>query len=373
MTPEIPHLVALDELHMFCSDAARVDIGKPTLSTLVATGGKRNLRFLVASQLLSGFPEEILGNVACRIIMRLSNPKCIWLAQRSMGLLLEQAAKIPELKPREAMAQYNSYPAAFKVRVDELSFPPPPEPAALEAMAQAFLAQSTWTEEAVAHKPQPNLAITGDSLKVFQRMAEHAEPIPDRCNALEIDRAQESRARAVLKDKGFIEPVEQTLAHGTIFYILTEKGSEWARQNNFKVRQFKSGPLHEHLLNHVEKAIGVTNTKFTFQRNSQIARDHGLEPDSVLHIPGGQRAIIEICCTNMDYEARNLRREQSVDGVDMVLAVTPNARVKKALAQALEKCAGEGGTSATLKPLILLDAGECFAKDFNWATVVRPC
>jgi hypothetical protein len=92
----------------------------------------------------------------------------------------------------------------------------------------------------------------------------------------------------------------------------------------------------------------------------------------VLHFPGGQRAIIEICCTNMDYEARNLRREQSVDGVYMVLAVTPNARVKKALAQALEKCAGEGGTSATLKPLILLDAGECFAKDFNWATVVRP-
>jgi hypothetical protein len=138
-------MVILEEYHLLSADSARVDIGKPTLCTQMATAGKRNIRFVFSNQLLSPLPEEVLGNVSCRIVMRMTNPKCLWIAQRSMGLTPEQAAGIPELGLREAVVQYGDYPAPFKVRVDELSFPPPPDNSELELVAQAFLDQTTWT------------------------------------------------------------------------------------------------------------------------------------------------------------------------------------------------------------------------------------
>lgn len=369
-------MIVLEEFHLMTADPARADIGRPTLCTQVATAGKRGIRFVFSNQLLSTFPDDILGNLACRVVMRLSNPKCLWVAQRSLGLTPEQATKIPELAFREAIVQYGDYPAPFKIRVDELSFPPPPDEAALEEAAREFLAQVAWTEDAEVHPPEPDLAITGDALKVFIRTAENsAELITERCDALEMDRAQEVRARKHLEAKGFITAVEQTLGNRLKFYELTAKGIEWARRNHIKVKQYKSSPLHEFILNHVEKAIGVLSSKFSFQRHSEIAREHGLEPDSVLNLPGGQRVIIEICCNNMPYEARNLVRETQVDGVDMVLAVTPNLRLKETLSEAVKKCETETAADrARARPLILLDAGECLDETFDWASAVleRP-
>jgi len=370
----MPFMVFLEEYHLLSADPARADIGKPTLCTQVATAGKRNIRFVFSNQLFN-FPDEILGNLGCRIVMRLLNPRCLWVAQRSMGLTAEHAVHLPELGFREAIVQYGDYPAPFKVRVDELSFPPPPEEAALEAAAQAFLAETTWTEEKAVHAPAPELALTGDALKVFMRLAEHSEePIPARCDALGMDRAQEVRARKVLEAKGFVAALEQTLGKRIKFYQLTtDKGIDWAHQHSIKVKAYKSGPLHEYLLYQIEKAIGAVSPKFSFQRHSPIAREHGLEPDSVLHLPGGQRVIIEICCNNIAYEAHNLVREQQIEGVDMVLAVTPNQKTKKALEQAVERRRVTDEAATRLRPLIVVDAGECLAPDFDWVTVLeRP-
>jgi len=365
----MPFLVIQEEHHLFSADPARTDIGRPTLCTQVATAGKRNIRFVFSNQLLN-FPEEILGNLGCRIVMRLTNPKCLWVAQRSMGLTPEQAVHVPELGFREAIVQYGDYPAPFKVRVDELSFPPPPEDSVLEVLAQAFLDQTTWTESEAVHAPAPELAITGDSLKVFMRLAEHSdELIPDRCDALGMDRAREVRGRKVLEAKGFVAALEQTLGKRIKFYQLTDKGIAWARQHNIKVKEYKSGPLHEYLLNQVEKAIGTVSPKFSFQRNSPIAREHGLEPDSVLHLPGGQRVIIEICCNNPDYDARNIVREMQIDGVDYVLAIAANQRLKKSLREAVER--HREANDAPMAPFVLLDAGECLSTTFDWANVLK--
>lgn len=362
----LPFLIILEEYHLFSADAARTDIGRPTLCTQVATAGKRGLRFIFSNQLLN-FPEEILGNLGCRIVMRLSNPKCLWVAQRSMGLTPEQAARLPELGFREALVQYGDHPTPFKVRVDELSFPPPPAEATLEEAAQAFLASVRWAEEAAVHEPPEDLPITGDALKLFMRLAEHSdETTSERCDALGMDRAQEVRARKVLDAKGFAAALEQTLGKQTKFYHLTDKGVAWARQRNIKVKEYKSGPLHEYLLNQVEKAIGTVSPKFSFQRNSPIAREHGLEPDSVLHLPGGQRVIIEVCCSNPDYDAMNITREMGVDGVDLVIAVAANRRLMRILKAAVDRYCNEDSAAAAPKPLVLLDAGECLNKDFDW-------
>ena len=367
----IPFMVVLEEYHLFSADPARVDIGKPTLCTQVATAGKRNIRFVFSNQLLN-FPEEILGNLGCRIVMRLSNPKCLWVAQRSMGLTPDQAAKFPELGFREAVVQYGDYPAPFKVRVDELSFPPPPNGAELELLAQDFLAGVRWAEEAAIHEPSEDLSITGDVLKLFIHMAANcAQLISKRRDDVSMESAQEIRARNVLKAKGFIVEVEQTLGNRLKFHELTQKGVEWASRHQIKVKQYKSGPLHEFLLNQIEKMACALSSKFAIQRNSPIAREHGLEPDSVLLMPEGRRIIIEICCNNMNYEARNLRREQQIEGVDKVIAITPNQKTKKALEQAVERCQVPDQAAARLKPLIVIDAGECLKKNFNWMTVLE--
>lgn len=91
----------------------------------------------------------------------------------------------------------------------------------------------------------------------------------------------------------------------------------------------------------------------------------------MLHIPGGQRVIIEICCNNMSYEAQNLRREQQIDGVDKVLAVTPNQKTRKALEQSVEKCTVADEATARLRPLIVVDAGECLKRGFDWAVILK--
>jgi len=219
-----PLLVIFEEYHLFSADTARADIGKPTLCTQVATAGKRNIRFVFSNQLLN-FPEEILGNVGCKIVMRLSNPKCLWVAQHWMGLTKEQAANVPELGVREAIVQYGDYASPFKVRVDELSFPPPPDPAELEVMAQVFLDGTAWTEDGAVHAPALELAITGDALKLFIHLAANsAQVLPERCDALGMDRAQEVRARKLLEAKGFVAALEQTLGKGVKFHRLTEKG-----------------------------------------------------------------------------------------------------------------------------------------------------
>jgi hypothetical protein len=369
----IPFMVVLEEYHLFSADPARVDIGKPTLCTQVATAGKRNIRFVLSNQLLN-FPEEILGNMGCKIVMRLSNPRCLWIAQRSMGLTPDQAAKFPELGFREAIVQYGDYPTPFKVRVDELSFPPPPNGAELELLAQDFLAGVRWAEEAAVHEPSKEFSISGDAFEVLKRLAEHSdELIPERCDALGMDRAREVRGRKLLEAKGFVAALKQTLGKQIKFYYLTDKGIAWTRSRNIKVKEYKekSGPLHAYILTRLERAVGALNPKYSFQRNSPIAREHGIEPDSVLHLPGGKRVIIEVCCNNPDYDAKNIAREMRVDGVDLVIAVAANQRIMKTLKAAVDHYFAEGGAAAAPKPLVLVDAGEVLKKDFDWGNILK--
>ena len=287
-----------------------------------------------------------------------------------MRLSTAQSAKIAQLNKREVIVMYADHPTPFMVRVNEISFPPTPDEMDLEKNAQDFLAQVTWREESgPANAPADRDAVTGDVLRVFTRIAGKAESIEDRFRALRMDRGRECRARAVLEAKGWVIQEETTLANKMKIHKLSAKGIEKAKELHIRVREHKGGALHEYLLNHVEKKIGLLNTQFKFQRHSDIAREHGLQPDSVLLQPLGVRTIIEICCSNLDYEAKNLLKERAVEGVDMLIAVTPNRKTKEALQRSLEKCQPARHDRPQWAPLAILDAGTCLSREFDWVSV----
>jgi len=363
----------LDEKHLFDSDKARNDIGSAALATLSAIGAKRGLRLALSNQYLSNLGEGILGNLGCRIITRLPNPKCIWFAQQSMGLSTPRARRITQLRKREVIVMSSDHPTPFVVRVNKFSFPQKPDEMCLEKIAQDFLSQVNWTEDSCTEGgPAAPEAVQGDALKVFIRIAEVAETITDRCEAIRMDRAREVRARRVLEAKGYIAEEETTLGNKKKICKVTPKGAVAATKMGIKVKRYKSGAIHEYLLNKVEKRIGILNTKFRFQRSSTIAREYGIQPDSVLNLTSGYRAIIEIICTNVDREAEILNKERAIPGVDMVIAVAANKKVREALERALEDNLFQGRGDSEPARLVVLDA-ECLARKFDWESVFeRP-
>jgi hypothetical protein len=64
--------------------------------------------------------------------------------------------------------------------------------------------------------------------------------------------------------------------------------------------------------------------------------------------------------------------ESQIPGVDQLIAVTPDARTKQSLEKALEKKLFQAPESSQRRPIIVLEAVQCLADDFDWAEVVQP-
>lgn len=368
------HTLIIDEVHSLDADRKRNDIGSSALVTLFATGAKRGVRLVLSDQLLSRIVPGMLGNLDCRIIARLTNPKCIWFAQQSMGLSQSQTKRITRLKKREILVAYGGNPTPFLVKVKELCFPAKPDEMILEKNAQDFLSQVSWTEDSgPAAQPSDSQAIAGDVLKVFIRIGEKVEIIDQRCEALRMDRSRETRARKVLIAKGYIAEDQMTFGNKYKIYGITPKGQAAAKKMGIKVKHFKSGRIHEYLLNQIEKRIGSLNNQYKFQRHSDIAREYNIQPDLVLNMTSAYRVIIEVVCTNVDREAQILTKERTIAGVDMVLVIAANKKLKKALEDALKKNLFEAGSDKEPARLVVLDAGECLEPKFDWVSVFeRP-
>ena len=307
--------------------------------------------------------------------MRLANARCIWSIQSSMGLDRRQAKAIANMKPRRAVVHYTLHPTPFEIEVPELNFPTKPEEQELQRQAEDLLSKARWsyhddktkkTTAAATRMLAPD-DLAGDVLVVMVRICEApAESIEQRCTTLRIDRAREFRARAELDARGLISMLEQTIGGKIRFFQPTDKGVAWAQKRNLRIKKFKSGVVHEYLLCQVEKRIGLVGTKWRLQRNSSVARDQGLQPDLLAMGPDGERIIVEVCCSNLDYDARNILIEAEIPEIDKVIAVTPDKRTKKSLEQALEKNC-ENSSADQQESIILLDAGQCLADIFDWA------
>ncbi len=319
-----------------------------------------------------------MGNLACRIVMRLANAPCIWSLQNSMGLDREQAETIASLEQRRAVVHYTLHPTPFAIEIPLMDFPAKPQDSQLRQQAEGLLSQIKWTEQH-GRSPQKTFAssarilapddLAGDALLVMVRICqEPAEPIEQRCEVLRMERAREFRARAELDAKGLIVQAEQTVGGKIKLFQTSEKGEAWAQKRNIHIKKFKSGIVHEYLLCQVEKRIGLLGPKWRLQRNSSVARDQGLQPDLLVMGPGGKRIIVEVRCNNFDYDARNILIEANSFEIDHLVAVTPDKQTKRKLDQAL-KDSSQDTDKDWQRRITTLDAGECLAAGFDWARV----
>jgi hypothetical protein len=376
---EAQHVVILEEAHMLASERARIDVGESVLCTTFRTARKRGIALVLCDQVPSELPAPVLANLGCRVIMRILSSRCLWSVQSSMGLSRYQADAIPELQNREAVVQYELYPQPFMIRVPELSFPPRLPEADLQERAELALARADWSE----YMPEPGRPsrpvaatvvgpdeLAGDALLVMVRICEApAETIEDRCTALGMDRAREFRARGELDGRGLVAEAPQAVGGKTKFFVPTDKGVAWAERHKIRVKRYKSGVVHEYLLNQVQRRIGAVAPNWRFQRSSSVGRDQGLQPDLLVLAPEGQRIVIEICCNNLDYDAENLAAEAAIADVDRVVAVTPDNRTAKRLESALAKAAERANTDRQNK-VAILNAGKCLGTNFDWEAVL---
>ena len=373
-----PHVVIIEEAHMLTSEKSRQDIGESILCRMFRMARKRGIALILCDQVPSELPPAILGNLACRIVMRLINARCIWSMQSSMGLDRRQAEAIAFMEQRRAVVHYTLHPRPFAIQLPELIFPEKPQEIELRRQAEEMISQIRWNyhEDAIQKAAASSTKLLapddliGDALLAMVRICESpVEAIEERCTTIRMDRAREFRARAELDARGLINQVKQTIAGKIKFFQPTEKGIEWAQKRGIRIKKFKSGIVHEYLLCQVEKRVGLSGPKWRLQRNSSIARDQGLQPDLLVLGPEGQRIIVEICCSNPEYDAKNILIEAEIPQVDKVIAITPDKQTQKALNEALKKNSEPSGKDWH-KSVTLLDAAVCLADEFDWTSVL---
>jgi RecA/RadA recombinase len=373
------HLVILEEAHMLASEKSRQDIGENILCRLFRTGRKRDISLMLCDQVPSLLPLAVLGNLGCRIVMRLANSRCIWSVQSSMALDKRQADVLATMEPRRAVVHYSSYPTAFQIEIPQINLPNQPDQRHLYQKAEQLLSnvqctqyEKHGTKTTASHTkiPAPD-DLHGDVYDVMCRICKApAETIEQRCEFLRIERSREFRARAELDSRGFITKAKQTIAGKTFFFEPTDKGIDWAEKHKIKVKKFKSGIVHEYILSQVEKKIGTTDSKLKMQRNSSVASDQGLQPDLLVLGPDGHRIIVEVCCNNLDYDAKNILAEAAIPHVDHLIAITPDKTTMRKLQDSLKKKNAEDPDGDWNKTITLLDAARCLADNFDWPKVL---
>ncbi len=370
-----PHIVIIEEAHMLASEKSRQDIGENILSRMFRTARKRGVSLILCDQIPGELPPAILGNLACRIVMRLSDAKSIWSIQSSMGLDRQQADAISRMKPRRAVVHYTLHPTPFEIEVPQLFFSKKTKEPQLSQEVKDTLSMIQWNEfdesnnKIAAARLLTADDLNGDALIVMMRICEApAESISERCETLRIERAREFRARAELDGRGLIRTVEQTIGGKIKFFEPTDKGISWAQKRNVRIKKFKSGIVHEYILSQVEKCIGHISPKWRLQRNSSVAKDQGLQPDLLVLEPEGGRFIVEICCSNFNYDARNILAEAEIAGIDSVIGITLNKNTKEAIEEALKKYT-EDSSKDWRESILLLVAAQCLADDFDWTSV----
>jgi len=362
--------LVFEEAHLHTSQQKmrRYDLGEPMIVRLLRTGRKSSLSCLVIDQTPSELPPALLGNLASRIVFRLSNYPCVRAISRTMGLSGEQEEELVELARRFAIVQTADTPRPFIIRVVDIAERYRPTPDELLEREQESLASLDYEIPAVdvvgillsGQKEDDRMElkpVRGDMLKVLTRICEApAELIEERSDEIGIERSIEGRARKNLKKLGMIELGDKVGSKWHL-YVATEKGKHWARSMGLKVAEFKSGVGHEFMVRRVGESLGRFFADIEFFSAGESLGVIGVQPDLLagMRVQGpdtGWRMAIQVSSTNKsEYEADKVIELAGIAQLDLVVIVARNKTSRRSIEGKLRE-------RAESKGLLWIDKGE---------------
>jgi len=406
-------VIVLEEAHLVVSEqkASRMDLTDPIAVRLLRMGRKHGISVCIVDQVPSELPPGVLGNVATRVVFRLTNSPCVRAISHSMGLDRDEAAELAELAPRRALVQTPTISKPFLLQVVEIPERHRPTEAALEQREKESLAllDHEMSDVDVAQvlfggfgrksegsgesgdDDEGEGEIRGDLLKVLARICEKPhELIEDRAETLEMDRAREYRARACLEKLGMIQHAG-TVGAKCQLYEPTAKGVQWARDMRLPVHTYKSGVEHEYMTDKTRKSVGVSSPRITFISAGESLGVSGVQPDLLARIRGAdgdtsRRVAFQISCSNKpEYEVQKALELSRIRQIDLVVVVAKNKRSKKVLEEKVKGARaassksrpsdainGERGLGRLEEPAspVVLDFETCTSSGFDWSWLV---
>ena len=225
-----------------------------------------------------------------------------------------------------------------------------------------------FTEESQATvrvEQDPN-RLSPPAWRVFVRFADHPdETIEDRMAALDMNRGEEESARKESANKGYLVEAG-TMGRGVKFFELTPKGRAYAEAHHVPVRTFKSGAVHEAILQHVRRALAKACPSVRWVAPSGATGS--VQPDAYGLLRDGHTICIQVHCHNKtEYEVQRLMDLCAIDHVELVLLVTPTKKAAEAVSLALTA----RWRSEVPQRYVLLNATECCEPDFDWMGVLE--
>ena len=219
-------------------------------------------------------------------------------------------------------------------------------------------------QEHVRRERDPN-RLSMAAWRTFVRIAGNVEEIEDRMAALGMNRGEEEVARKEGMAKGYVAEAG-TFGRGIKFFELTPKGRAFAEAHNVPVRTFKSGVVHEAILQRVRRSLSKACPSIRWMASAGVTGS--TQPDAYGVFHDGRAICIQIHCHNkIDYEVRKLMDLCAIEHVDLVLLVAPTKKAIAAMLLAIDRM----WKKEVPRRCVLLSATECLANDFDWTTVLE--
>lgn len=185
------------------------------------------------------------------------------------------------------------------------------------------------------------------------------------CRDLDLNTAEEGAARAECIRKGYVVEAGN-VGWGLKLFELSPKGERFADEHNIPRRKYKSGVIHEFLLEKVREGLGAACPGLRWVNPAGVTGF--VQPDAYGLFSGGQAICVQISWRNkLEYEVERLMELCSLAHLDMVLFVTPTK--KKALS--LELLIGQMWKAGIPRKYQLLSATDMLADGYDWASVLE--
>ncbi|MBM4048224.1 MAG: hypothetical protein FJ279_24235 [Planctomycetes bacterium] len=325
------------------------------------------------------FLGQFALSAATKLIFRLSGMGA-WYMGRLLNLSPDQVAGLRDLETGQCLTVFSDercsapfvqrFPIAPDVRhlsraeLEELSA------RSLEPWMTHVVPEPAAPQKTPKPEERPPL-LEGLPLLVFKRIAGHGpETIEERCQALAgLDRNRDWAARQELQKLGLIQEAD-TFGHHRLLVHLSDKGRAFAQELGISCHKYKSGPVHEWVLNQVIRHLGRACPGVRFVRKDTHLADR--QPDAILMLPGNQGyriAIQVVCSPNYSRESQALVDIVSIREVDGALVFTAKAAHRKSLERALETATADQTISAKIR---LFDIEPCLQPGFNWGSLLEP-